>query len=157
MENAPELAKRFREVMLNGQWIAQTNFAQALEGLSWQQATQKVGSLNTIAALTFHVNYYLDGVAHFFETGKLEIRDQYSFDMPEIASQEAWDSLRNTLLTTSEKFAQHVDGMPPEKLDEIFVDEKYGDYHRNIEGLIEHAYYHLGQVSLLRKLVLEGK
>jgi hypothetical protein len=32
------------------------------------------------------------------------------------------------------------------KLDEVFVDEKYGTYQRNIDGMIEHAYYHLGRL-----------
>jgi hypothetical protein len=38
-------------------------------------------------------------------------------------------------------------------LDAVFVDAKYGDYARNIEGVIEHSYYHLGQVVLVRKMV----
>ena len=40
-------------------------------------------------------------------------------------------------------------------MNEGFVDEKYGTYLRNIDGMIEHAYYHLGQVVLIKKL-LEG-
>ncbi len=156
MENTAQLASRIREVMLHGQWVAQTNFAQATSDLSWQQAVQKIGSLNTIAALTFHVNYYLAGVLHFFETGNLEIRDKFSFDMPSITDQDGWEKLREELLNTSERFAQHLEGMPQEKLDEIFVDEKYGDYQRNIEAIMEHAYYHLGQVTILRKLIGEG-
>ncbi|HBC04915.1 MAG TPA: DUF1572 domain-containing protein, partial [Aequorivita sp.] len=42
-----------------------------------------------------------------------------------------------------------------EKLNEIFADEKYGTYQRNIEGMIEHCYYHLGQISLLKKLTAD--
>ena len=43
--------------------------------------------------------------------------------------------------------------MPDTKLEEPFVDEKYGTYLRNIEAVIEHSYYHLGQISLIRKLI----
>jgi hypothetical protein len=39
--------------------------------------------------------------------------------------------------------------------DQPFVDEQYGTYLRNIDGVIEHSYYHLGQISMLRKLILE--
>lgn len=46
--------------------------------------------------------------------------------------------------------------MDSAKLDEPFVDEKYGSYLRNIEGVIEHSYYHLGQVVLVKKMVLEA-
>jgi len=47
--------------------------------------------------------------------------------------------------------------MSNEKLDEAFVDVKYGSYQRNIEGVIEHSYYHLGQISLVRKMISEEK
>ena len=43
--------------------------------------------------------------------------------------------------------------MSEEKLDEAFVDEKYGTYHRNIDGMIEHCYYHLGQIVLIKKML----
>ena len=49
--------------------------------------------------------------------------------------------------------------MPDEKLSEVFVDEKYGTYERNINLMIEHCYYHLGQILIIKKLVArkEGK
>jgi hypothetical protein len=39
--------------------------------------------------------------------------------------------------------------------DQPFVDEKYGSYQRNIEGVIEHSYYHLGQVSIIRTMITQ--
>ena len=152
MENPTQLAQRFREVILNGKWIANTNYKALIDDLTWQEATRKTGSLNTIAALVFHINYYIGGVLNVFEGGKLEIRDKYSFDMPEIASEADWSKLKTSLFENSEKFAHHVEQMTEEKLSSPFVDVKYGDYRRNIEGMIEHAYYHMGQVSLLRKI-----
>jgi hypothetical protein len=41
-------------------------------------------------------------------------------------------------------------------LNQSFVKEEYGSYSRNIEAQIEHSYYHLGQISLLKKLILQG-
>ena len=157
MSQTKQIADRFREVILNGRWVANTNFKVQLADLNWQQATTKVGSLNTIAALTFHINYYIAGVNNVFEGGALEIRDKFSFDCPPIQSEEDWQQLRNTLLSNSEKFADLVEQMPDEKLEEGFVDPKYGNYRRNIEGMIEHSYYHLGQVSLIKKMILENE
>lgn len=155
MEPSKQLAKRFREVLLDGKWIALTNFKDQLFKVDWKQATKKTGSLNTIAALTYHVNYYISGVLNVFEGGKLEIRDKYSFDLPPILSKAEWDNLVNDLLSNSEKFATHIEQMSTEQLEAPFVDEQYGSYRRNIEGMIEHSYYHLGQISLLRKLVMD--
>jgi uncharacterized damage-inducible protein DinB len=153
MENSNQLANRFREVLLNGTWIANTNFKDQLSNVSWEQATNQTGSLNSIAALTYHINYYIAGILNVFEGAALEIRDKYSFDLPELKSKEDWENLLKNLFENAERFADHVERMSDEQLDEVFVDEKYGTYRRNIEGMIEHSYYHLGQISLLKKMI----
>jgi hypothetical protein len=88
-----------------------------------------------------------------FEGGTLYIRDQYSFDFPPIASQKEWENILNTLWIDAEKFANFVEQLPQNKLNEPFVEEKYGTYQRNIDGMIEHCYYHLGQITLLKKMI----
>lgn len=155
MENSNQLASRFREVLLDGKWIANTNYKDQLSSINWKQATKKIGSLNTIAALTFHINYYLDGILNVFRVNILDIRDKYSFDMPPINSKEDWDNLLSSMVSNAEKFANHIKLMSEEKLEESFVNEKYGTYRRNIEAVIEHSYYHLGQISLIKKMIME--
>ncbi len=150
------IASRLREVFLHGHWIANTNFREQLLSINWQQATQKFYDLNSIAALTFHVNYYLEGLLSAFEKGKLDISDKYSFNLPKINTAEDWDKIVTTFLTNAEKFADTVEQMDDLIFDTPFVDEKYGSYLRNIEGVLEHSYYHLGQISLLKKMILHN-
>jgi hypothetical protein len=102
--------------------------------------------------MTYHVNYYLDGILNVFKGGALEIRDKYSFDLPPIKSENDWRILVDEFMINAEDFVKEVAKIPDSKLDEPFVDEKYGTYLRNIEGVIEHAYYHLGQVVLIKKM-----
>ncbi|WP_299248987.1 DUF1572 domain-containing protein [uncultured Aquimarina sp.] len=156
MTKSELIANRLREVLLNGTWIANTNYKQQIESLTWQQANQKIETLNTIAVLTYHINYYLAGVLNVFMVGKLEIKDKFSFDMPPITSETDWKNLINEFLINAEKLTLEVEKMDDQKLDEIFVDQKYGTYSRNIEGIIEHSYYHLGQISLIKKLIIEN-
>lgn len=153
MKSTTQIANRFREVLLNGTWVANTNFKAQLSGLDWQQATRKWGSLNTIASLTFHIHYYIAGLLSVLEGGPLTIRDKYSFDCPPIQSPEDWERLRDNLLNDAEKFAQLLEQLPEERLSEDFIDKKYGTYQRNFDALIEHSYYHLGQVVLIRKML----
>ena len=154
MNQTTQIANRFREVILDGLWVSNTNFKDQIADLTWKQATTQIDALNTIAALTFHINYYIKGVLNVFEGGTLDIRDRYSFDCPPINSQEDWDALRNEMWDNAEKFATHIKAMPDEKLDEVFVDKKYGTYRRNINGMIEHSYYHLGQITLIKKMMV---
>ncbi|WP_108868471.1 DUF1572 family protein [Aquimarina aquimarini] len=155
MKRTKQIADRFREVLLDGLWIANTNYKKQLLNLSWKEATTKIGSLNTIAVLTYHINYYIAGVLHVVKGGELEIRDKYSFDLPRITSQQQWIQLLTDMWDNAEQFAEKIEQMPDSKLDEVFVDPKYGTYLRNIEGMIEHSYYHLGQIVLLHKMITE--
>ena len=156
MTRSEFIANRLNEVLLNGRWIANTNYKEQLESVNWEQATRQIGTLNTIAALTFHVNYYLAGILKVFNGGALEIRDKYSFDLPPIHSEADWAQLVGEFLVNSGEFVKKVASMEDTALDSVFVDEKYGSYLRNIEGVIEHCYYHLGQISLIKKLVSEN-
>ncbi len=149
-----DLANRLKEVLLNGKWIANTNFKEQITSISWEQAIEKVENLNTIALLTFHVNYYLKGVLNVFQGGDLEIKDKYSFDMPEISSETDWLNLVNEFVSNAEKFISHVEKMDDNLLTQPFVKEEYGSCLKNIEAQIEHSYYHLGQVSLIKKLIM---
>lgn len=150
------ISSRLREVLLDGHWIANTNYKAQITSINWQQAIHKVGDLNSIAALTYHINYYLEGLVNAFENGKLEIRDKYSFDLPPITSEQDWNQLVTNFLSNAEKFIAKVEQMDDETFDQPFIDEKYGTFLRNIEGVIEHSYYHLGQISLIKKMILQS-
>jgi hypothetical protein len=149
------IANRLREVFLDGHWIANTNYKEQILSVNWQQAIQKVDNLNTISVLVYHINYYLAGLLSAFKTGKLEISDKYSFDMPELKSEGDWNKLVHEFLSNSEKFSKYVEQMEDATFDQPFINEKYGTYLRNIEAVIEHSYYHLGQISLLKKMILQ--
>jgi hypothetical protein len=147
------LANRLREVFLNGHWIANTNYKEQLACIGWEQAIYKIGTLNTIAALTFHVNYYLTGLLQAFENGKLEISDKYSFDLTPIASAADWNLLVTAFLNNAANFSDAIEKMDDSLFDQPFIDEKYGTYLRNVEGVIEHSYYHLGQIVWIKKMI----
>ncbi len=148
------IAKRLSEVLLDGQWITNTNMKDIITDLDWEKATQQVNSYNSIALLIFHINYYLDGVLNVLNGGKLEIRDKYSYDMPPIESEEDWNNLRNQFMSNAESFVEKVKTLSDSDLENNFANAKYGTYQRNLDGMIEHAYYHLGQMALIKKTIL---
>lgn len=155
--NTIQTANRFREIILNGTWVANTNYKHQLSGLDWETATTKVYSFNTIAILAQHIHYYIGGIKNVFKGGTLDIKDKYSFDFPPIESQSQWEGFLEKFWNDSEEFARLIEQMPDSRLNEVFVDEKYGTVQRNIDAMIEHGYYHLGQIVLLKKMISEGK
>ena len=147
------LSSRLQELFLDGKWIAGTNLKELLENISWEDSIAKVADHNSIAELTFHINYYIGGVLNVLEGGDLEIRDKYSFDMDPINNESDWKKLLETFLSNAGRFINAVAGMDDTLFDQPFVKKEYGSYERNIEGLIEHSYYHFGQLSLIKKLL----
>jgi len=153
MNRSEFIVGRLMEVYLDGRWIANTNYKEQLLATTWQQATQRVGELNSIALLTYHINYYLQGLLQVLGGGALEIKDKYSFDMLPVKEEKDWQALIAAFFSNAEKFIAAVAQLPDEKMDDFFVDPKYGTWHRNLEAVVEHSYYHLGQISLIRKLL----
>lgn len=153
MDRNKFIANRLREVFLDGKWIANTNYKEQLENTSVEKAITKINNINTIAQLTFHINYYLEGLIQVLQGGPLDIKDKYSFDCPAALSDDEWQNMIFTLLQNATIFSNKVELLNDETLDKCFVDEKYGSYERNIEAVIEHSYYHLGQIVMIGKMI----
>lgn len=153
MKQNQELANRLREVVLNGTWIANTNFKDQLKTVDWRTATQKVDSVNTISELSQHIHYYIQGIKNVFINGKLEIHDKDSFNFPPITSQNQWESFLKQFWKDTEELAQFLEKLTDEQLNATFVNKQYGTYLRNINAMIEHSYYHLGQIVIVKKLI----
>ena len=147
-----QTAKHFRDIHFGGNWT-NVNLKDTLADITWQQATTKIDSLNTIAALVYHVNYYVDAVLKVLKGGALEAHDKFSFDVPKIASETEWQSLVNKALNQAEEFADEIEKLDDTIFFQDFTDSKYGNYFRNLHGIIEHTHYHLGQIAIIKKLV----
>lgn len=156
MNLSQQIAKHFRDVHYGGNWTA-VNLQQTLSDVTWQQATTRLHSLNTIAVLVFHINYYVSAMLKVLQGEALNAHDKYSFDLAPINSQQEWEQLLNKLWTDANSFAALVEQLPESKLAENFADEKYGNYFRNLLGVIEHSHYHLGQIVLIKKLLAETR
>ncbi|RAR50928.1 DinB family protein [Flavobacterium lacus] len=153
MKTPHQLASCFREVILNGTWVANTNVKAQLSGTDWKTVTTPINDLNTIAVLAQHIHYYINGINQVFKGGPLAIKDKYSFDFPPITSQEQWETFLQRFWNDAETFAKQVEQLTDKQLDSNFTNPNYGSYHRNIDGMIEHSYYHLGQIVLIKKLI----
>ena len=149
-----QIAKHFREIHFGGNWTS-SNLKDNLANVNWQQATTQVYSFNTIATLVFHMNYYVCAALMVLQGQPLDASDKYSFDCPPILSQADWEKLLDKTRADAEIFASLVELLPECKLWEDFWDNKYGNYYRNFHGIIEHTHYHLGQIVLIKKILLQ--
>ena len=151
-----QLASQFRAFYFGGNYTG-VNLKDTLTGITWQEATTKVDSLNTIAALVFHMNYYVAAALNVLRGNPLNASDKYSFDLPSIQSQEDWGRLLHSIKTDVDALVNLIEKMPESQLWETFADEKYGNWYRNLAGIIEHNHYHLGQIVVIKKMISHAK
>jgi hypothetical protein len=149
---AQQIANHLRQVHLGGNWTS-VNLKDTLMGITWQQATTQVYGFNTIVTLLYHVNYYIGVAGVVLKGGPLDAKDEYGFNHPPVSSQQDWQALQEKLWSDAEAFAKLIELLPESRLWETFTDEKYGTYYRNLQGIIEHMHYHLGQIVLIKKIV----
>ena len=147
------ISAQINDLFFGPNWVA-SSFKENLKDINWKQATTKIDSFNTIVGLVYHTNYYIKAFLMVIRENNLKASDKYSFDHPPIQSQEDWEKLVATLWKDAEDFAQIVAQFPEEKLWDDFWENKYGDYYKNIQGIIEHSYYHLGQIVLIKKMLV---
>lgn len=152
MNTAAHIAKHFREVQFGGNWTC-VNLKDSLADVSYEQAMTKIPSFNTIAALTFHINYYVSAVLKVLQGGPLDAHDSYSYEVPALANESEWQALLDRSWQDAEAFASLLEHMPEEQLWANLSEEKYGIWYRNLHGIIEHSHYHLGQIVILKKLL----
>ena len=154
MNLTAQIAKHLREVYFGENWTS-SNLKDNLADVTWQQATTQIYSLNTIATLVYHMTYYVSAVLKVLQGEALDAKDKYSFDHPPILSENDWKKLLNKVWTDAENFASLIEQLPEPMLWEDFSDKKYGNYYRNLHGIIEHLHYHLGQIVLIKKILLQ--
>jgi hypothetical protein len=156
MELTKQMAKHLREIHFGKNWTW-SYMKEHLDGLTWEQATTRVGNMNTIATLVNHMHYYVARIIEVLEGKALSGSDKESFRYPPIRNQQDWEAMVKETWDDAEHLAVLVEQMPEGKLWELIGEEKYGNFYRNIHGVIEHNHYHLGQIVLLRKLIGDGK
>lgn len=152
MTTPQQIAKHLREVYVGDNWTS-VSLKDALTDVSWEEAVTKVFDLNTIAALVFHVNYYIPPVLKVLKGEPLVASDKLSFDLPLISSEDDWQQLVSRVYADAENFAAQIEALDESKMFQDFSDGKHGNYYRNIVGIIEHTYYHIGQIVLIKKIL----
>lgn len=156
MSIAKNLSKHLLDVHFGGNWTV-SNLKDQLKDISWQQAIYQMDNLNSIATLTFHSSYYVTILINVLEGGPLDGKDEDSFLVPSIQSEEDWEKVKLTAFENAESVAKLIVALSDEQLLENFADGKYGNYFRNISGVIEHLHYHLGQIVLIKKIIFRNE
>lgn len=155
MKVTQQIARHLREIHHGKNWTWSWMNTH-LKDKTWEQATTQIHDMNTIATLVNHMHFYVQNVIRVLEGGKLEGTDKDSFEYPPIKNQHDWENMLNRTWNDAERLAVLIEQMPEEQLWDNIAEEKYGNFYRNLHGIIEHNHYHLGQIVLIKKLLQQS-
>lgn len=148
-----ELARHIREIHFGNNWTDSV-LQDVLKDVTWQQAiATPIPNANSIAVLVYHTNFYLNYVHKSIKEGVYKFDHEDSFKVPPIQSEADWQALLQKTWDDAEAFAQTVEKLPDSPNLYEIVAPFQNSFYKNIQGVVEHNHYHLGQIVLLKKLL----
>lgn len=153
MQVSKAIAQRIKEVYFGGSWTT-ASVKEFLTGLSIKEANTILNDGNSIYTILHHCHYYTLVQRNVLLGKELLGSDKESFEVPPINSEGELNHFKTKVLEEANDFINLVHKLDDEILMQPFFAEKYGNYYRNLNGLIEHWNYHLGQLYYIRKYLI---
>lgn len=127
--------------------------AETIADITLNEAIMKTpASPNTIASLLNHLMYWNEIIMLRMKGEEPVIPDSNGFDVRLLNNDEDWQQLIHDVHQSFIELADEVRAFPEEKLlDE--TNNGISTFQENFHGIAEHAYYHLGQIVILKHLV----
>lgn len=146
------IARHISEVFEGNNWT-EVDIKQTLSDVTWEEATTiTAASVNTIAALLFHLDFY-NGVIMSRLNGINPVIDEHNgMNVPPIENERQWKQLQQKAFDSTARLAAVVEDFPEERLQEL-TQRGLHTYYKTLHGIAEHSHYHLGQMVLLKNLV----
>ncbi len=110
MKLSKQTAKHLREVYFGGNWTA-SNVRDVLSDVTWEEATQKIGSSNTIAVLTNHISYCVPAVLEVLNGNTLVAKDELSFAHPPITNSQEWNAFLENIWNNISAFCDKIEDL----------------------------------------------
>lgn len=155
MNLSEAIARHLLEVHYGENWT-ESWITRVLEDVNRMEAVHPTaGSANTIASLLHHVTFYNRVIQQRLEGIDPVIDAANGFDLPVLGSDEDWERLKADNLQSATALAEQIRKIPDEILQEPILKEVAGSssYYRQLQGVVEHAHYHLGQIVILKNLI----
>lgn len=146
------IAQHIQEAFTKGNW-SEVSLTDTLAGVNYTDATTvTTGSLNSIAALLYHLTYYNEIIFERLRGNIISINNSNGFDLPAIENEEDWQQLQQRCTDSVNSLVNAVKKFPEEKLFDSII-PGYPTVYKTLHGIAEHAHYHLGQILVLKKLL----
>lgn len=146
------IAQHILEVHEGNNWT-EVDITQTLEDVTVEEATcRTVASPNTIAALLQHLTFWNRVIVKRINGIVVAEREDNGYFVPELLDEADWQRLKADNLKSAHELAAAIRQFNVEAL-ELPILPEHSTAYRNLQGSVEHAHYHLGQMVILKKLI----
>lgn len=151
MEIKSLAAQHIREV-LKGNW-SDIFLEDVLQDVTLEEAKFIPPSKNSIAMLAHHIKFYNEAVLlRVVKDNRAVNYDANGFDVPELKTEADWLQLKEATLSSFTNLADKALAMPEEQLFEL-TPSGIVTFYKTLHGVTEHAYYHMGQMVVIKKMI----
>lgn len=147
-----EIARQLLE-MYNGSNWTEVCLKSTLSDVSFSEATTLTrASKHNIAEITHHITYYVRVVEHRLLGTNFDPSHAESFRLKNLEGDIDWQQQLSLLEHAIQDLADAVTKMDDSRMGDAL--KPTGDsVYKSLHGVIEHCYYHLGQIVSVKKLL----
>jgi uncharacterized damage-inducible protein DinB len=152
MNTAKLVAQHLLDVYKGNNWT-EVNIADTLKDVTLSEAIIVTeASSNTIAALVHHLAFWNRAMTARLKGLEMKIPEDNGYCTPELKTEADWQRIRNDNLASATERAETISNIDKERLFQPIVPGRSSIY-KNVQGMVEHIHYHLGQIVILKKLI----
>jgi uncharacterized damage-inducible protein DinB len=153
MSECSHIAEELRSTFEGNAWYGDS-VQKILDGVTAKQASARpINSAHSIWELVNHVSAWaviafntISGMA----MPKMPMATERDFPPPNGTDEAAWQESLRYLLESNRKLCSAIENFEDQRLSDTVPGRSYNFYHL-FQGMAQHAVYHAGQISLLKK------
>ena len=146
------IAQHIIDVHEGNNWT-EVDITTTLQDVTLQEATTHTqASPNTIASLLHHITFWNRLMVQRAHGIAVQINDANGYEHLPLNTEEDWQNLKKDNIQSAHELAAAISQFNEAKLLEPIL-PGYSTAYKNLQGSVEHAHYHLGQIVILKKLI----
>ena len=150
MTEVQRIVKQFDMVMEGAPWHGDAIW-KILEGISPECAAHRtLAHSHSIWEIVLHMTVWEAAGVRRLAGERDGVDEAFNFPAPPEATEANWQKTLDGFRASNQAFRQALEGLRPEKLDELSAAGKR-TYYDEAHGVIQHDVYHAGQVAILKK------
>jgi uncharacterized damage-inducible protein DinB len=152
MKITERIAAHILEVHEGNNWT-EVDVRTTLSDVSLKEATMRTkASVNSIASILQHLTFWNRVIVKRVNGIIVAVTADNGFSGPFLHDEEDWNRLKADNISSAYELAEAIRNFDEARLEQPILPEHASAY-KNLQGSVEHVYYHLGQIVILKQLI----